>query len=187
MHNISQNIRILLLLSLCSASLIACQQPQSSGNSEAVLQYDFHKNTGWIHGNCIAIKNNSLKQGTQVDITVLGKEQRRISAEIVKETDDITGCFGLYEDRAAINKSENRRFYTLNIQDADTNFIAIGLINTNNRLTHKDLETKVFGSCETSEGMNFYIWKEKEFKDKPLWTDYYYLGYDVTPTCPENN
>jgi hypothetical protein len=40
------------------------------------------------------------------------------------------------------------------------------------------------GSCITSEGVQFFISSNKTFDDKALWSDYYYLGYDNTPTCP---
>ena len=48
-----------------------------------------------------------------------------------------------------------------------------------------DGTNEFFNSCETSEGMKFFVWSGTVNQGKARWSDYYYLGYDVKPTCPE--
>jgi hypothetical protein len=38
-------------------------------------------------------------------------------------------------------------------------------------------------SCASSEGLHFTLWAGEPLKGKRLWHLYYYLGYDVEPTC----
>jgi hypothetical protein len=42
-----------------------------------------------------------------------------------------------------------------------------------------------FTECSTSEGVQFNIWTDAPYKNKALWSAYYYLGYDVEPNCPQ--
>jgi hypothetical protein len=41
-------------------------------------------------------------------------------------------------------------------------------------------------ACVTSEGVKFSAWEGEPYRGTPLWSDYYYLGYDVEPNCPES-
>jgi hypothetical protein len=41
--------------------------------------------------------------------------------------------------------------------------------------------TMSFQQCTGGEGVNFFAWRE----NKRLWHEYYYLGYDVKPTCSD--
>ncbi|HSW40428.1 MAG TPA: hypothetical protein VLL97_13145 [Acidobacteriota bacterium] len=38
-------------------------------------------------------------------------------------------------------------------------------------------------SCASSEGLHFTLWAGEPLKGTRLWHMYYYLGYDVEPTC----
>jgi hypothetical protein len=38
-------------------------------------------------------------------------------------------------------------------------------------------------SCTSSEGLHLTLWAGTPLKSRRLWHTYYYLGYDVTPTC----
>jgi len=38
-------------------------------------------------------------------------------------------------------------------------------------------------SCTSSEGLHLTLWNGQPLKATRLWHAYYYLGYDVTPTC----
>jgi hypothetical protein len=37
--------------------------------------------------------------------------------------------------------------------------------------------------CTSSEGLHLAVWPGEPLKGKRLWHKYYYLGYDVEPTC----
>ena len=45
--------------------------------------------------------------------------------------------------------------------------------------THRDY----FRSCTSSEGVHFTIWTDAPLTGTRRWHRYYYLGYDVDPTC----
>ncbi len=38
-------------------------------------------------------------------------------------------------------------------------------------------------SCASSEGVHLTLWAGEPLKSQRLWHQYYYLGYDVEPTC----
>ena len=48
----------------------------------------------------------------------------------------------------------------------------------------RDGQSEVFSSCATSEGIKFAVWNAKAYEGEPRWSGYYYLGYDLQPTCP---
>jgi len=48
----------------------------------------------------------------------------------------------------------------------------------------QDGQSEVFSSCATSEGIKFAVWTAKAYQGEPRWSGYYYLGYDLQPTCP---
>ena len=72
--------------------------------------------------------------------------------------------------------------------------MAVGLVGSDiaaslkNSTVSIDIDTdgiyEFFNSCETSEGMKFFVWSGAINQGKARWSDYYYLGYDMQPTCP---
>jgi len=42
-------------------------------------------------------------------------------------------------------------------------------------------------SCTTQEGVILEVWAGTPRKSSPLWSEYYYLGYDVEPSCTEDD
>jgi len=40
--------------------------------------------------------------------------------------------------------------------------------------------------CTSAEGVHFTVWAGEWFEGRRLWHDYYYLGYDMSPTCTES-
>ena len=43
-----------------------------------------------------------------------------------------------------------------------------------------------FRNCTSNEGLHFSSWQGQPLKGEQLWRVYYYLGYDVEPSCQEN-
>jgi hypothetical protein len=41
--------------------------------------------------------------------------------------------------------------------------------------------------CLSSEGVHYTVWAGEPFKSRRLWHDYYYLGYDVEPSCKQRS
>lgn len=40
-------------------------------------------------------------------------------------------------------------------------------------------------SCASSEGLHLTVWAERPLRSRRIWHAYYYLGYDVEPSCQE--
>jgi hypothetical protein len=57
-----------------------------------------------------------------------------------------------------------------------------------NGLARVDLDRNgqvdVFTSCAATEGIKFNIWSGKAYEREPRWSAYYYVDYEMTPTCP---
>ena len=47
-----------------------------------------------------------------------------------------------------------------------------------------DGRPETFTQCATSEGVSFRVWSGTPYQGLPLWSGYYYLGYDVEANCP---
>jgi hypothetical protein len=189
---------IVLLLNL--HGLTACNQNNEPSGAEQVsttadtTTFDLGENVGWVHGNCLAIKK-ALMPDTRLTLVLLNSTQKTMTVNTVKEAKTSAHCYALFDDRRAINQAEDRHFYLLDKRTAGTDFVAIGLVTeeaeiiVKNDTVQSDLngdgKQEAYSSCETHEGMNFYIWPEQAYQGEPLWMGYYYLGYDLTPTCPE--
>jgi hypothetical protein len=73
---------------------------------------------------------------------------------------------------------------------------AIGILNFRGRiirdgdLVSADIngygQTEYFRSCTSTEGVHFTVWSGKPIVGKLRWHQYYYLGYDVSPTCTKS-
>lgn len=162
-HLTDGNMKVLILLCLVFLS-ISC-----SGDNPAPALLE--KNIGWMHGNCLAIKNKNIK--TPSDITLVKLEEGNIieKATIVAKTNNQENCFPLFADRKKINMANGYSFYLV---DSTTPVdLAIGVID-GERLNASD-----FSYCTTAEGIKYF------FKDSSIliWEGYYYLGYDSQATC----
>ncbi len=191
---------IFFLLSFWLALLSGCVNINNQNTSYAaadkksVERASLNENIGWIHGACLAIKNNKLKPGTNIQVIVLSNPQKLLAARVTGRTESGSGCPALLSDRSAINKQEGRFFYQLDLDEASQDIVAIGLVSTSVKVRTAgpiiDLDvnnegiTVHAGSCTTSEGMQFFIASGNTFNENALWSDYYYLGYDTMPTCP---
>jgi hypothetical protein len=70
---------------------------------------------------------------------------------------------------------------------------AFGLVNFKGALTpspagvgadlNGDGHASTFRSCTSTEGVHLTVWAGKPLESRRLWHSYYYLGYDVDPTC----
>ena len=189
------SIFALLQLSACdnqpSEQQIKLQPPVPVVKARA---FDFEKNMGWVHGNCLAIKNNTLRKGAQVALVSLDGKQAVSIVQIDAPVSVESACPALLENRAQPNKMDGRVFYRLNFSQPDANQLAIailadGMSKRSDIMTfNKDLDgdgvSEVVSTCDTSEGVEFSLWSGAANTGKLLWSDYYYLGYDLQPTCP---
>jgi hypothetical protein len=189
---------IVLFIGLYGISACDHNSVQSDARDVPTTQdstnFDFSQDAGWVHGNCLAIKHD-LTPGTMLTLVFADPPQKTVRSKIITKAETGADCYMLSDDRKAINQAEDRKFYILDRPEAGADFIAIGIVSDSAKFSVKnhtlmsdldeDGQYEAYSVCATSEGMKFYIWPEQAYQGEPLWTDYYYLGYDLTPTCPE--
>lgn len=49
----------------------------------------------------------------------------------------------------------------------------------------RDGKHESYRVCTSTEGVHLTVWSGEVVENKRLWHDYYYLGYDLIPTCTE--
>lgn len=177
----------------CATTQGQVQAAHSSvGSSQQSASFDFNRHIGWIHGGCLAIKHTELRPGMVVQVITVGSPQRGLKATVTGVATSDSGCLALLPDRMKINQKNGRSFYMLDLQE-QANLIAVGLVDYGAELFDVNgtlrmdidhdgnLETAV--SCQTSEGIKFSLAPVDRSDATPVWSDYYYLGYDTKPTC----
>jgi hypothetical protein len=127
-------------------------------------------------------------------LVVTGKPQKVQQARSLEQTTDPTRCKALLQGRTEINAKPEISFYALETRSLDPTDMGIGIVEPPampvvvKGLVRADLnqdgQSEVFSSCATSEGIKFAVWTGKAYQGEPLWSGYYYLGYDLHPTCP---
>lgn len=128
---------------------------------------------GWMHGNCLAIKNANITPQTQLTVVQLDGEKTSAPARITKVATTGEECNALLEDRAIVNKDAGDYFYV--VKSANPINLAVGVLAT------QSTRGLTFASCSTSEGIQFSALKYNAV----IWHGYYYLGYDIEPTCQD--
>jgi len=149
------------------------------------------KSVGWLHGNCLAIKNANLAIGTNVKVIDPDAPNSSNSAKISAVASKADECHALLDDRKTINKEQGNYFYVV-VPVKPVN-MAFGIVFTNDEMKSStgqvdlniDGVSDTFYYCNTSEGVDFSIWQGKPYKSDKLWGEYYYLGYDMKPDCPQ--
>ncbi len=183
----------LLLVFIISISLTACGDNKES--TKKTNEFDINKNIGWMHGHCFVIENSDLKPSTRIDIISFGQTQIHLQARIKAKVKSEINCVPLLSDRKEVNQTENRSFYILDIPKEHEEILAIGIINLNSKLKTVNglIQTDInnnsikesYSTCSGSEGINFSMSEKQGNKVNTLWESYYYLGYDITPDCPQ--
>jgi len=94
-------------------------------------------------------------------------------------------CAPLMQDRRRSNSQWS--FYELRLSGkADLGIGVTGNVTRANGGIDLDGDgvPEKFTQCATSEGVSFRAWNGMPYQGKPLWTGYYYLGYDTEANCP---
>ena len=130
-----------------------------------------------------------------VKLILLEEPQVIIQTNIISRTSSGSHCPPLLEDRKQINNTANKYFYTIKLDKKYNESMGIAFFNTQQKLTRKkelvlvDINnngnTETSSTCTTSEGIKFILSENSGNKKTTVWEDYYYLGYDLTPTCTD--
>ena len=79
-----------------------------------------------MHGNCLAIKNESINTPSAITLVKFDEENNLEKATIVSKTNNQDNCFPLFEDRKNINIANGYSFYL--VDSATPIDLAIGII-----------------------------------------------------------
>ena len=130
-----------------------------------------NERVGWLHGNCLAIKNPNIELPKNMTLFDFKSEKRFSTATVTEKVQSGDECYALLDDRKEVNLASGYSFYKVK-SESPVN-LAIGYLNISN------VDNLVFNYCTTTEGILFSISKSK----LNIWEGYYYLGYESEATC----
>lgn len=161
----------------CIVSLAGCssgtEKPTLAGNKYEAETPKLEQHIGWFHGQCLAIKKADLPIGSTVQVALLDSTKFD-NATVLATARDGEKCPALAPDRAGVNQSEGNFFYL--VSGLDEMAIGIGVAGDIG-----PLDSYTFNHCQTTEGIRFEA--RRKAHSEPVWTGYYYLGYESEATC----
>jgi hypothetical protein len=141
---------------------------------------------GWVTGECLATANRSLTPGSPIKVVSLDVKAPIVNGRVGGGTASDRACPALLQDRRQQNESK-WSFYELKLSAP----VDLGIGVTGEARTVSgglDLDgdgaPEKFTQCASSEGVWFRVWSGPAYQGTPLWSGYYYLGYDAEVTCP---
>ena len=138
---------------------------------------------------CLLIRHGELKPGGQITliwVPVEGEPHRpearrvKIIAKLTAPCDNLNAQADDYAYRLEADKLDHEKIYIAVV--AQPNSLRMGSGEITARFGHRELN---FRSCTSTEGVHFSAWSGTLPKAKMVWRRYFYLGYDVEPTCAE--
>ncbi len=146
---------------------------------------------GWLDSHCFAVQQSNLSSETEILVVILDDPQTFSFAQIVGPA-SAQRCGPLASDRRERNESEGLHFYEVK---SDQSFdLAIGVIGeiSEPKIMNQRMQADVggdgtierFSHCATSDGISFDVWASAPYEQAPIWSGFYYLGYDVERNCP---
>jgi hypothetical protein len=143
---------------------------------------------------CLVIQNPNLAVGTPLSFVTPHRRQSVVKATIAQKLSK--SC----SRNAETGTDGSPSFYLLKLTGSHPTYPldvpqspAIALINPISPVTLRggvaggdvdgDGRTETFRICTSNEGQHLSIWSGKALQGKRRWHFYYYLGYDVVPSC----
>ena len=134
---------------------------------------------------CLSIRNSSLAAGSVIRLINPTLPQTELKGSIVGPDPACTGAPG---------GEDGLHYYAIQVAKAPASPMAMiavsgfsGPFRKKGDLLLADLEAdgheESFRFCTSSEGIHFTVWTGPPLEGKIRWHQYYYLGYDVEPTC----
>ncbi|OWY67651.1 hypothetical protein B7486_30500 [cyanobacterium TDX16] len=137
---------------------------------------------------CLIVSATSLNIGSQVNLVLLSIPQKVISGTVMSGSD--RKCTEIAKPHNISGKS-----YRLSVPNNRTQLSVptIGILNSSNQLHRVGLKVigdldsdgieESFRACATSEGLYLTVWSGQALTGIRKWHSYYYLGFDIEPTC----
>jgi hypothetical protein len=136
---------------------------------------------------CLYIRNADLAERSPLTLVLLSPPQSTSKAEVVRAAPP--GCSSIDTSDAGLKAYEIRS--TGEVPLPDTPSLAIS--GFSGRFEHRgkyvsadinqDGQPEFFRFCASSDGLHLTVWSGRALRGKRRWHQYYYLGYDVEPTC----
>ena len=140
---------------------------------------------------CLMTKHGELKPGREVTLIWVPVEGEPDKPEIRRGK--IVGKLPAHCDDTNAQADESSYRVEAGKLDSGRIYIAIAVPPSNLRITGGELSARfgnrklIFRSCTSTEGLHFSAWSGTRPKEQLVWQRYFYLGYDVEPTCVERD
>lgn len=140
---------------------------------------------------CLEIRNSDLANGHKIQFVNSDSQPTTGEAEIVRRVDQ--GCTSTGHSTPGLSHYELRVVRGTLAPSTP----AFALVDFSGPLTVKDTfvtgdldgdgHVEAFRSCTSSEGVHLTVWKGPPLRGTRKWHYYYYLGYDVEPSCTKRD
>ncbi len=161
------------LVLILSAVLVTACGDKTQTNTGII---DFDSEVGWLHGNCLAIKNADIADGTEFALMLLDEPKQIMTATVTKPVKTGDVCLPIKSGRTAVNLASGYSFYNV---DADVDIeLAIGIVGSS-----APMDNYAFDYCTAEEGILYRLRTADQSTEQDLWQGYYYLDYDTDVTC----
>ncbi|PSB43303.1 hypothetical protein C7B80_24725 [Cyanosarcina cf. burmensis CCALA 770] len=140
---------------------------------------------------CLIASATSLNIGSQVNLVLLSVPQKVVSGTVVSVSD--RQCSEISKPHNVSGKS-----YRLSLLNNRSHLSvpAIGILTSSNQLHRVGLKVvgdldsdgieESFRSCASFEGLHLTVWSGQALTGTRKWHSYYYLGFDIEPTCTKS-
>ena len=184
-----------LIVSLLCGAIYFTATQELAAQASKVARFDFTRDVGLFAANrerkfCLSIKNGGLKPGQEITLVWTPVEgepwkpeirQAKIAAKLAAPCD-------------MVNRDEDDSTYRLEAGELENGKVYFALVGRQGdlRIVGNQVSGRLgmvrdvtFRSCTSMEGLHFTLWSGAPPREQRLWHGYYYLGYDVEPTCRE--
>jgi len=174
------------LSALLAVLVIACQEPS---------KFDYRTALGVViekaDRTCLDIRRGDLSPGQRIQFVTSSAPQTTGDAEIIRKADQ--ACTAADQTKPGLYHYDIKVVHGSLQKGAP----AFALANFGGMLTSTDIgitadldrngQTESFRSCTSAEGVHLTVWTGKPLEGQRRWHYYYYLGYEVDPTCAESD
>lgn len=130
---------------------------------------------GWLVEGCLALPARDLQVPRDFALVDFAHDQRRVHGVVIRKAVDKDHCPALLPGRRDVNEASGNAFYVVKLGAPSD--LGIGIVGKT------PTEKLSFGHCATSEGIRFTVTRGSQ----RVWSGYYYLGYDVEPSCADSD
>lgn len=161
--------------------------------------FDFTSRVGVVDVNergnaCLITSNAGLNNGLPINIIILSSRQSVMKARIKEKLDrscsdnpDVRDAsFYSLDFGSSNNESKLKEMQALAIAVVSSTRVVVQYGKASVDLDN-DGRREYFRKCTSNEGVHLTVWSGQPLRGKRRWHFYYYLGYDVIPSCKKKD